>query len=55
MEDKGSVEDSKDGKCKLIAASGDEDSKSSSVLDDVDKVTKGTYARILKIGAWKLL
>ena len=55
MEDKSSVEDSKDGKCRFTAASGDEDSKSSSVLDDVDKVTKGTSTGILKIGACKLL
>ena len=39
----------------MTAASGDEDNKSSSVLDDVDKVTKGTCTGILKIGACKLL
>ena len=55
MEDKSSIEDSKDGKCRLTAASGDEDSKSSLVLDHVDKVTKGTSTGILKIGACKLL
>ena len=55
IEDKSGVEDLEVGKWRLTAGSGEEDTKSFSVPDDVDKVTKGTCTWILKIGACKLL
>ena len=55
IEEKSGVEDSKDGKWKLTAGSGEEDTKSFSVPDDVDRVTEGTCTGILKIGACELL
>ena len=55
IEDKSGVEYSQDGKWRLTAASGEEDTKSFSILDDVDKVTKDTCMGILQIGACKLL
>ena len=55
IEDKSGVEDLEYGKWRLTIGSGEEDTKSFSVLVDVDKVTMGTCTGILKIGAWKLL
>ena len=55
IEEKSGVEDSEDGKWRLTARSGEEDTKSFLVPDDVDKVTEGTCTRILKIGACELL
>ena len=55
IEDKSGIEDSEDGKWRLTTGSGEEDTKSFSVPDDVDRVTKGTCTRILKIGACKLI
>ena len=55
IEDKSGVEDSEDGKSRLIAESGEEETKSFLVPEDVDRVTEGTCTGILKIGACELL
>ena len=55
IEDKSGVEYSEDGKWILIAGTGEEDTKSFLVPDDVDRVTEGTCTGILKIGACELL
>ena len=45
------VEDSEDGKWRLRAGSGEEDTKTFSLPDDVDKVTDDSSRGIFKIGA----
>ena len=45
------VEDSEDGKWTLTAGSGEKDTKTFLVPDNVDKVTSGRCKGILKIGA----
>ena len=45
------VADSEDGKWTLTAGSGEKDTKTFSVPNDVDRVTDGRCKGILKIGA----
>ena len=54
IEEKSGVEDSKDGKWRLTSVSGEEDTKTFSVPDDVDRVTEGRCGGILIIGASKM-
>ena len=54
IEDKSGVEDLKDGKWRLTAKSGEKDTKTFSLGDNVDKVTDGRCKGILQIGASKI-
>ena len=54
IEEKSGVEDSKDGKWRLTAGSGEEETKTFSVPDVVDKVTEGRCRVILKIGTFEI-
>ena len=54
IEEKSEVEDSEDGKWRLTAGSGEKDTKTFLVWDDVDRVTNSRCKGILKIGASKI-
>ena len=55
IEEESGVEDSEYGKWRLIARSGEKDTKTFLVLDDVDRVTDSRCKGILKIGASKII
>ena len=55
IEEKSEFEDLKDGKWRLTAWSGEEDTKTFLVPDDIDTVTEGRCRGILKISASKMV
>ena len=54
IEEESGVENSEDGKWTLTAGSGEKDTKTFSVPDDVDGVTGDSSRGIFKIGASKM-